>query len=328
MRIFITGGTGFIGSHVIKKLAGHDILALSSNTQNNFSNSKNLSLLKGNLANLSDWKKKVRDFKPDAAVHIAWEGIPDYGIEMSLKNLQYGLSLYEFLTEIKCKNILTTGSCWEYGGQKGKLSEDMPVKPFNAFTASKNSLNFLGWEIAKKNNVNFIWTRLFYIYGPGQKGQSLIPYLIDCVKNGKTPEIKNPLAKNDFAYVEDVADAISKILINCKESTTYNIGSGKLTSVQKIIDIIFKEFSGNESTRDLMVGVSSLGRISSDSRKPATLQSGFYRDKQFRKKQARQTDTLSSFYADISKIKKEVDWKPETNIEQGIKKTIAYSLEQ
>lgn len=292
MKIFITGGSGFIGKFVVNKLKGHELLILTHNKKIPKISGK-VNLIQGGLGNLTHWKKEIEKFKPEATIHIAWEGIPDYGIETSLKNLYAGLDLYKLLADINCKQIITTGSCWEYGGQNGKLSEKVLVKPFNAFTAAKNSLNFLGQEIAKEKNINFIWTRLFYIYGPGQKEQSLIPYLINCAKMGKIPEIKNPNAENDFVYVEDVANALSKILLNCKESTTFNIGSGKLTSVQKIIDTIFKEFGGV---------------------------------KQFRKKEAKQTDSLSSFYADISKIKKELGWKPTTNIEQGIKRTMAYSL--
>lgn len=291
MRIFITGGSGFIGKFVVDKFKGNELLLLAHDKKISNRNGK-VNFILGNLENISAWKTKVKRFKPEMTIHIAWEGIPDYGIKTSLKNLYFGLELYKFLAEINCKTILTTGSCWEYGGQNGKLSEEVLVKPFNAFTSAKNSLNFLGQEIAKDANMNFIWTRLFYIYGPGQKEQSLIPYLIKCAKNNITPEIKNPNAENDFVYVEDVADAICKILFKSDKSSVYNIGSGKLTSVQEIISIIFDEFG---------------------------------RSKQFIKKTAKQTDSLSYFYADLNKIKREIGWKPMTNIKNGISKTIAYS---
>lgn len=289
MKIFITGGTGFIGKHLIERVHDEKLLILSHHAKPNLKTSGKKQIIQGSLANISNWKDHVKDFKPDATIHMAWEGIPDYGVEMSIKNLNYCLNLYRFLAEINCKTIISTGSCWEYGGQNGQLSEKTLVKPFNAFTASKNSLNFLGQEIAKENNINFIWTRLFYVYGPGQRSESLIPYLINSAKSGEVPEIKNLNAENDFVYVEDVADAILQLMLSGKKSTTYNIGSGKLTSVKYIVDQIFNYFNVK------------------------------YKPK---KAGAKQTDSLSSFYADISKINEEVGWVPKVNIDDGIKKTI------
>lgn len=287
MKIFITGGSGFIGTYVVNKLQNEELLIL--NHTKKVPNYQNTQLIHSTLEDIKQWKDRVEVFKPDATIHLAWEGIPDYGVEMSAKNLNHGLQLYEFLSQIECKTILTTGSCWEYGGQQGKLSEDTPYKPFNAFTAAKHSLYTKGKEICRRKNINFIWTRLFYVYGPGQRKESLIPYLINCAKNGHIPEIKNPNAKNDFIYVEDVAEAICRLISKAKISNDFNIGSGKLTSIQDIIDIIFKIFKLN---------------------------------KKIKKAETQHQDILSSFYANISKIEKAVGWKPKINIEEGIQKTI------
>lgn len=289
MKIFITGGTGFIGKYIVDKLQNNELLILTRDLNKDFAKSKKIQFVQGTLGNINKWKNKIKNFKPDATIHMAWEGIPDYGVENSTRNLNYGLDLYRFLVRINCKKILTTGSCWEYGEQSGKLSENILPKTLNAFATAKNSLLHLGQEIAKKNGISFIWTRLFYVYGPGQKKESLIPYLINCAKEGKNPEIKNPQAQNDFIYVEDVADAISKLILECNVDGIFNIGSGKLTSIQAILKKIYDMFFIKQESHTANI---------------------------------KQTYTSSANYADISKIEKEVGWKPETTIKEGIKKVM------
>ncbi|MGD0576787.1 MAG: NAD-dependent epimerase/dehydratase family protein, partial [Candidatus Staskawiczbacteria bacterium] len=119
MKIFITGPTGFIGKYVVEKLR---------EDKNN-----ELFLLSKDLADIENWKTEVKNFKPDAAIHLAWEGLPDYGAKNSIKNLNYGLNLMNFLAEINCKTVIMAGTCWEVLPQ-----------PVNAMSAAKTALHWLG----------------------------------------------------------------------------------------------------------------------------------------------------------------------------------------
>lgn len=290
MRIFITGGTGFNGKYVLQKLDNgtNKILALSRNA-NKLALSKNVSALTGDLAAINSWGHTLKKFKPQAAVHLAWEGIPDYDIQNSIKNLNYGLALIKLLAKTSCQTILVTGTIWEYGNQTGKLSEDFCIKEFNALTASKNSLHLLGREIAKDYNINFIWTRLSNSYGPGRHESSLIPYLIKSVQSKKEIKIRDPNSQNDFIYVEDVAEAICRLLLRYNKSGVFNIGSGELISVKAIIKKIFKILKAKQN---------------------------------YRLTDSKQIDSFSYAYADISRIKQEVGWHPKIDIDEGLKKTI------
>lgn len=287
MRIFITGGSGFIGTHVVSKLE---------------KNKKDkLFVLKENLTNIDKWQDNLKLFRPDVAIHLAWEGIPDYSVQMSLKNLEYGLNLFQVLAKTGCRKIIGLGSCWEYGQKQGKLCEDMPILPVNAFTAAKNTLHWLGREIALENRIQFIWTRLFYVYGPGQRKESLIPYLINCIEKGEIPKIKTFQAKNDYIYVEDVAEALIKIIEESKSNGVYNIGFGKAVSVNKICSTVYKQFYKNKKDDFCKCRDHPLGE---NKHKP------------------------DNFWADITKIKKEIGWKPRIDIKQGIQKTIESSLKE
>lgn len=288
MKIFVTGGSGFIGKHLVDLLVKRrHTVAILSRTAGKKDFPK-VRIIRGGLGNIKKWQAELKQFNPDAAVHLAWEGLPDHSYQVSRKNLNYGLNLFELFTKTACKKIIATGSGWEYGAQPGKMSEDTVPIPFDAHTAAKHSLRMLGSELAKQNNITFIWARLFFVYGPGQRSKSLIPYMLSCLNSGQVPEIRNPNAANDFVYVEDVAEALYKLLMKGKKSETYNIGSGKLTSVSKIMKYLFKKYGINN---------------------------------EFKLVEKQHQDQIGSAYAGILKINKDVGWKPTTPIERGIVKT-------
>lgn len=300
MNIFITGGTGFIGRQLVLKLekTQHSLLLLTRNRH--LESNRKVRYLIGNLHNIRKWQSEFMTFKPDIVIHLAWEGLPDHHADISKTNLDFGLDLVQLSAKLGCKLFISTGSGWEYGIQSGKLSENNVSVPFDAFTAAKHALNGLGWEIAKENGMSFVWLRPFFVYGPGQRPLALIPSLLNSIAAGKTPEIRNPDAANDFIYVTDVAKAILLTIRKCLPTKSspptyyvYNVGSGKLTKVSYIINHIYKKF-----------------RLKNNYKQVA---------KQFQ-------DNITHSYADISQIEKGLGWKPETNIIKGIDKTIDYFL--
>ena len=297
MKIFITGGTGFIGRPVVRRLqqANHQLLVLTKQTGSAkmlFGSSKNIKLIHGSLSGLKRVEPTIQRFRPDLAIHLAWEGIPDYGVSMSAKNLAHGVNLIEMLSRLSCPTFIGAGSCWEYGATVGKINEKTLPQSTNSFTAAKLSLKLFGEQVAANSNIKFIWPRFFYVYGPGQKPISLIPAVINSAKSGRLIELKNPNGGNDFVYVDDVAEAIALIVKKIKTipAGVYNVGSGNLSGVRQIVNIALKHF--NLATK-----------FPSAKRRPV------------------------GFYADISKLSKATGWRPKTTLEQGIKQTIAYFQE-
>jgi UDP-glucose 4-epimerase len=238
MKIFVTGGTGFVGRHAVAELQkhGHTLLILSRGIHKP---SSKTSYIRGDLSTLSRWEKQLKRFKPDAALHMAWEGIPDYGPENSMRNLAQGVGLIRALGGAKCKKIVVTGSCWEYGVTAGVVSEDDPVRVEKPFPAAKVALHRIGAALAEEHGMRLVWGRIFYVYGPGQKSASLVPHLIENKMRGIAPDIKNPNGGNDFVYVGDVARALRLLVEKNTKSSIFNLGSGRVTGVREISEIIY-----------------------------------------------------------------------------------------
>jgi len=292
MRIFITGGTGFIGQHILRQLLAndHDILALKlpGEDVSPFTEQHKITFIDGTLATLEPIKNTLQHFKPDATIHLAWQGIPNYDAPTSTTNLIQSVQLLLLLAELNCQRVLCSGSCWEYAHKTGKLSEDALVQATNPFTAAKISVHTMGTEIAKANNQQFTWVRFFYVYGPGQKSHSLIPHLIQAIHAGNTPDIKTPRTRNDFVYVEDVARAVTQLIQTPTTQGTYNIGSGTSTEITDVINQVYHAY----------------GLTQRYSPPPKT------------------QETPVDFWADITKIHHDIGWRPQVTINEGIRRTV------
>ena len=215
MRIFITGGTGFIGTHAVRELRRrkHDI-----------------KILEDDLGTPTTWHSDVKRFKPQVAIHLAWEGLPKYDFATSMKNFTYSMDLYHFLADIGCARVITTGSWWEH--------EKIPP---NTFTAAKHAIRLLGTALGEEKNMNFIWARLAYVYGPGQRPTSLIPSVLEAARQGKKPVLKNPNARHDFIHVHEVARHIADLATKKNtKSGTYDIASGRMRTVKNFVAYILE----------------------------------------------------------------------------------------
>jgi|WetSurMetagenome_2_1015567.scaffolds.fasta_scaffold223543_2 UDP-glucose 4-epimerase len=292
MKIFVTGGTGFIGVPVVRELAkrGHELLVFSADEYLG----KGLTLdrscfVQGDLQNHKNVGDMIKNFGAEALVHLAWQGLPDYSEEMCERNFINSMNLFREAANAGCALLLSTGSCWEYLGRSGMLNEDDQMGGASIFSAVKNSLRLIGEAISRKRGTSFYWLRLFFVYGPGQRNQSLIPYIVRSIKSGQSPVIQTPHARNDFIFVEDVARAVADVIDHRPRNVVYNVGSGTSTSVEAVIRAAYGQV-GKPVDEDI-----------------------------FREVRGESGD---NFWADISRISVDTGWWPKYDIASGIRATI------
>jgi len=300
MKLLITGATGFIGQHLVNKLIeqGHIVLAVSRSAASLSTNDypDKLFYLQSSLKLENNTIERIMEFEPEVLIHLAWEKIPDFSFETSFENLQNQITFFRNLFSIvSLKKIIVTGSCWEFNKKIGVCAESDTCVSSNYFTWAKNSLrDFLQFECLQKN-INFIWTRVFYVYGPQQRKGSLIPSVIENIQNGLVPELKTPSNSNDFIYVDDVADGLIQFAVKDVPSGIYNLGSGESVP---IIDVVSK-------IEILLHDEETLTRALLEN----TTHSSF-----------KDID----FCADMVKTFTTLNWHPQTNLVSGIEKSINY----
>lgn len=242
MRVFITGASGFIGSHVTKILIsrGHQVAALTvpgdpmTRLQPLLGHFETIS---ATLEDTNIFKKSIDLFQPEACIHLAWYAEPGNYLD-SLQNIQSltsSLSFFQILINAGCRHIIAAGTCFEYDTNFGYLKEDTPSFPASLYAASKLSCFLTGSGMASKANIPFAWGRIFYPYGPHEDLRRLVPAAISALKNGLPFPATPGEQIRDYIHVIDVASAFCT-LMEQKADGIYNISSGSPVSVRHLLE--------------------------------------------------------------------------------------------
>ena len=207
MKIFLTGGSGFIGQNfcqlVTKK--GHYVYAISRKKKRN--KNKNIKWLLGDLS--TNWKKELSN--SDILVHMAASGINKNNKEdVYDTNVFNSLKLINNSIKYKCKKWLIVSSSSEYGirSNKTKFSKNSNRIPNDDYGLSKAIFSDQCIKLAKKFGCKVRIMRIFPVYGRGENKKRLYPSLLKAAKKGKNFLIKNPLEKRDFTNVKFVSEVL------------------------------------------------------------------------------------------------------------------------
>lgn len=248
MNILVTGATGYIGNYLIKEL-------LKNSENNVIATSRDIRKAKSFI-----WFDKVKymqyDFnsnnidnlfeffnKPDLVIHLAWEGLPNYNSLIHIeKNLFNNYRVIKNFVENGLKNLLVTGTCFEYGMVEGPLSEDMITNPSNSYAIAKDTLRKFIEELSKKCDFSYKWVRLFYMYGEGQSNKSLLSLVDKAIENGDREfNMSAGEQLRDYLHVSEVVDNIIAISSSNINNELVNCCSGKPVSIRGLVEEYLKE---------------------------------------------------------------------------------------
>ena len=290
-KILIIGSNGFLGHNLSLSLnkLGYDLFLLcKKRDKKKISNAKYLYC---DLSNKKKLKKiLVQDF--DFAINVSGNINHNNKKETNKVHYSYIKNVINILNKKKINLFIQIGSSLEYGRSKSPQKEITKCKPISHYGKAKyKTSKFL---MSKKFSFNVVILRLYQVYGPFQKSNRLIPYVIkNCLKN-KSFNCSDGRQYRDFLYIDDFVNLIIKILKYKKNKTSiYNVGYGYPHQVKNVI---------NRIKLIINKGLPKFGKI-----------------------EMRQ-DEIKSLFPNLKKITKKYNWNAKVNLNEGLKKTIAHYI--
>ncbi len=252
-RVLITGGTGFIGSHLAELLAKKNFKVIVFDRYNinynlgNLSNSKFKKNIDFIFGDIRDYDSVVKASKNcDIIFHLAaLIGIP-YSYVSPLAyvktNIEGTYNVLEAAKNLKTKKIFITSTSEVYGSAKYlPIDESHPLQPQSPYSASKIAADNLALSYYHSFNLPVNILRPFNVYGPRQSQRAIIPTLIKQIiysKNNGYVEVGNISPRREFNYVSDVCEGFLSSIKLKNNGQIINIGNGYDVSIKELSQIL------------------------------------------------------------------------------------------
>ena len=307
-RILVTGGAGFIGSHLSETLLkqGREVICLDS--FNDYYNPEikrdnifplqgqsNYTLIEGDILNLDLLRQIFADYKFDIVVHLAARA----GVRPSIQepllyqqvNVEGTTNLLEMAKEFRTQKFIFGSSSSVYGeNEKVPFCESDPVDhPISPYASTKKSCELICYTYYHLYSIPTTCLRFFTVYGPRQRPDMAIYKFTRAIEAGEQITMYGDgSSRRDYTYVTDIIEGICKSIEYCSDYHIYNLGESKTIELRELIQLIAKCLGQEPKIQKL----------------------------------AMQPGDVPITFADITKAKNEISYHPKVNIEQGIAKYV------
>lgn len=324
MKVLITGGAGFIGSHVVRLFVNNysdyhiynlDSLTYAGNLENisDLESAGNYTFLKGDICDEHFLKDVFSRYKFDAIIHLAAESHVDKSITDPLSFVKTNVlgtvnllnaakELWENEMDKKLFYHISTDEVYGSLGDEGLFMESTPYDPQSPYSSSKASSDHFVRAYANTYGMPILISNCSNNYGPNQFPEKLLPLCINNIKQNKPLPIYGKGENiRDWLYVIDHASAIDVVFHKGTHGETYNIGGfnewKNIDVIRMLCRIMDKKLDKAEGASEKLITFVS-DRAGHDMR----------------------------YAIDSSKIKKELGWEPSLQFEEGMEKTVDWYL--
>jgi UDP-glucuronate 4-epimerase len=313
MNCLVTGGAGFIGSHLCEYLLakGHAVVTIDSfndyydprikrRNLEPLRNRPGFTLIEADILNMERLHSVFNDFTFDAVIHLAARAGVRPSIAQPLLyeqvNVQGTLHLLEMARQFEVPRFIFGSSSSVYGeNRKVPFSEEDPVdNPISPYAATKKAGELICYTYHHLYGIKVSCLRFFTVYGPRQRPDMAIHKFTQLIAAGqKVPMYGDGTTKRDYTFYTDIIDGIYRSLEHCSAYHIYNLGESRTVELRTLIDLISK----------------NLGKEARIERLPM------------------QPGDVPITYADISRVQRELGYRPQVDIEQGIHKFVEWFKE-
>ncbi len=309
-KILVTGGAGFIGSHLSETLLrqGHEVICLdnfndyydSRIKRNNISvlqEESKYALIEGDILNLNLLRQIFADYRFDIVVHLAARA----GVRPSIRepllyqqvNVEGTTNLLEMAKEFRTQKFIFGSSSSVYGeNKKVPFSESDPVDhPISPYASTKKACELICYTYHHLYDIPTTCLRFFTVYGPRQRPDMAIHKFTQAIDAGeRITMFGDGGSRRDYTYITDIIEGICKSIEFCSDYHIYNLGESKTIELRELIQLIAKCLEKEPTIQKLEM----------------------------------QPGDVPITFADITKAKSEISYHPKVNIEQGITKFVEW----
>ena len=309
-HVLVTGGAGFIGSHLTRSLldSGERVTcldlfddfydpALKRENVAPFPQGPDYRLVEGDLRDADLLERVFREGKFDAVIHLAARA----GVRPSIEqpalyqdvNVRGTVTLLEACRQHGVRKILFGSSSSVYGNNtKTPFHEEDPVRhPISPYAATKRAGELLAYTYHHLFGLDIFCLRFFTVYGPAQRPEMAIHRFVRLVDEGRpVPMFGDGTSRRDYTYVDDVIQGIRAALDRVSGYRIYNLGESRTVSLNQLIAIIGE----------------ALGKEPRVERVPD------------------QAGDVAVTYADISRARAELGYDPGVDLEDGIRRFVEW----